>query len=930
RCSPFCGGDACAPGCADECSPILCAGNYCNPERCPNTLGRCDILCGGDPCGPECPDECSPILCPANALCHTQCGGNPCNVGCICEPDCPTTRCSPFCPGGDACASGCADECSSVLCSGNYCNPLRCPSTQTRCDLLCGGNPCNFGCPDECSQVLCPQNSCNERCHPECNLLCGGSPCNPGCGDECSLVLCPQNHCGPQCNAAPQCDLLCGGDVCGAGCPDECSPVLCPTNVLCEPRCGADPCSFGCICEPDCWQTQWNPLCGGSARCDIGLPFAASDSSAPLAPIEFPADANAERAKVSSLRDRENATQRTEAVWEIAASGLWGFADLHNHQFANLAFGGLFLAGKPFEPSMSPRDGIGYALHCCGDNPEIPCGAIECVSNPFNNHGTCGCGDIVGATMGEFLCHNVGGYPQFEGWPRWYSYTHQQVYFEWLQRAWEGGLRLMTMIAVNSEVLCQQVNGIYSCDDMEAVDRQIKAAKDLEEYIDFWDDGRGNNSGWYRIAYSAEQARQIIGEGKLAVVLGIEVAGLFGCRENEAERCTPTHIEEQLQHYYAMGVRQITPIHVINNAFGGAALYNEFFNAANNIINKQYFEVYDCSGDGYEFRFQGSPLLALVAGYFPPEYPPAPAAHCNKKRLTDEIGARLIEQMIAKGMIIDVDHMSARTKDDVLRIAEGRCYPVISSHCGFNAISRGQKNHEGQESPAQVARIRALGGLIAPITHQGDACETGGEHAEGCIRQYGDVRNDCDNSSRSWAQAYSYAVDEAHGGAVAMGTDFNGGAGQPSPRYGPEACNREGGEQREGEQMQYPFELHGLPGTMAPSITGGRTFNINCDGLAHVGMLPDFIADLKIVGVKADDLNPLFRSAEHYVAMWERIEAQADTRTDLHDFKQMFGCLNGPGGLFSVCACSRFDADSDGDVDLADFAAFETTLSPAP
>lgn len=201
--------------------------------------------------------------------------------------------------------------------------------------------------------------------------------------------------------------------------------------------------------------------------------------------MEFPADANAEPAEVSPLRGGQSAAPQTQAAQTIVDSRLWGFADLHNHQFSNLAFGGLLLAGKPFEPSMSPRDGIGYALHCCGSNPLIPCGEIECVSNPFNNHGLCGCGDIIGAALGEFLCHHVGGYPQFEGWPRWYSYTHQQVYFEWLKRAWEGGLRLMTMLAVNSEVLCLVVNGIYQCDDMEAVDRQIQAAKDLEEYIDY-------------------------------------------------------------------------------------------------------------------------------------------------------------------------------------------------------------------------------------------------------------------------------------------------------------------------------------------------------------------------------------------------------------------------------------------------------------
>jgi len=39
-------------------------------------------------------------------------------------------------------------------------------------------------------------------------------------------------------------------------------------------------------------------------------------------------------------------------------------------------------------------------------------------------------------------------------------------------------------------------------------------------------------------------------------------------------------------------------------------------------------------------------------------------------------------------------------------------------------------------------------------------------------------------------------------------------------------------------------------------------------------MLPDFIQDLKSVGLSDDDLTPLFRSAEHYVAMWERIGAR--------------------------------------------------------
>jgi hypothetical protein len=93
------------------------------------------------------------------------------------------------------------------------------------------------------------------------------------------------------------------------------------------------------------------------------------------------------------------------------------------------------------------------------------------------------------------------------------------VYYDWLERAFLGGVKLMVMHAVNNEVLCKTVNHVLSCNHMDTVDMQIAAAKHLEAHV-----------GWYRIAYSAEQARQIINSGRMAVVLGIEVDELFNCR----------------------------------------------------------------------------------------------------------------------------------------------------------------------------------------------------------------------------------------------------------------------------------------------------------------------------------------------------------------------------------------------------------------
>lgn len=101
----------------------------------------------------------------------------------------------------------------------------------------------------------------------------------------------------------------------------------------------------------------------------------------------------------------------------------------------------------------------------------------------------------------------------------------------------------MVMLAVNNEALCSLVNrrAGFGWDDMSAVDRQIQAAKDPEDYVDRRDDGNTNNSGWYRIAYDSGQARSLISQGKLAVVLGTEVPSLFGCRKNNTA-CTEHYV----------------------------------------------------------------------------------------------------------------------------------------------------------------------------------------------------------------------------------------------------------------------------------------------------------------------------------------------------------------------------------------------------
>lgn len=115
-----------------------------------------------------------------------------------------------------------------------------------------------------------------------------------------------------------------------------------------------------------------------------------------------------------------------------------GFADIHNHEFANMAFGGYVVAGKPFGP-------INVALS-----------EAECRAGHSNLHAF----DILGGFLAGYsgpIWYNNDGYPKFSGWPAFFEVSHQKVHEAFLRRAVDGGLRLMVMMAVESPILCEAV-----------------------------------------------------------------------------------------------------------------------------------------------------------------------------------------------------------------------------------------------------------------------------------------------------------------------------------------------------------------------------------------------------------------------------------------------------------------------------------------
>jgi microsomal dipeptidase-like Zn-dependent dipeptidase len=527
-----------------------------------------------------------------------------------------------------------------------------------------------------------------------------------------------------------------------------------------------------------------------------------------------------------------------------------GFADVHNHQFAQHAFGGRMFWGAAYGE-------IQQALGWC---------------TPA--HGLGGAGDLVGngvRTVNEqlpfpaALGHLVGGYPQFDGWPRWDSYTHQAVYEDWLKRAVDGGLRLIVMLAVNSEAMCglpgfNRAPG-RGCTDKEAVDLQLNEARKMQAHIDQKAGGPGN--GWYRIVETPQEAQSVILQGKLAVVLGIEVDYLFEGYPGQPP--TEESLRRSLDEYYRLGVRHIFPIHFADNAYGGCSYDKEFLQGDQNNRPKwpdgltPMFEV-----PFYWLEVESAPQYSFSGG-------------CRNTRGLTELGKTLIREAVARGMIIDVDHMSAKSRAQTLDICEEAGYPVNSGHTGFVEISNGDKRHEGNLLPEEVERIRRLGGMVSIIPHQGRIDQINTWRGSSTV-----VEHINGTSSNTAVQAYLYAASKMQGGPVGFGTDFNGFAGSPRPRFGPDSLAQlKLGAAPPTNPVQYPFIAAATGKTMNRSKVGDKMFDYNLDGLAHVGLLPDMIADFQAMGLTEEDLDPILHSAEGYVRMWEKAAGIPEQESDL-------------------------------------------------
>jgi hypothetical protein len=497
---------------------------------------------------------------------------------------------------------------------------------------------------------------------------------------------------------------------------------------------------------------------------------------------------------------------------------------MHNHVSAFEFLGGRAHCGKPWD-----RYGAPYALVDCPDHYPDGRGAI--LENLFYGDPT--------------RTHDPVGWPTFKDWPAYDSLTHEQTYYRWIERAWLGGERLMVNNLVENGVLCR----VYpykknSCDEMDAVHLQAKRTYQLQDYIDAQAGGPGK--GFFRIVTNPFQARRVINDGKLAVVLGIEESELFGCTEyQDKPNCTFADVKRGMREVRKLGVSSLYPVHKFDNAFGGTRFdegpVGAVINGGQFLLSGHFWDAKTCTGNRSDNTISGATIPKTLSGGAdavsrsadadvidaglagllpgvpdPPVYPPAP--HCNTRGLTP-LGHKLIDLMIDDHMLIEVDHMSVKTRDEVMRIVRKRHYSGVLS------------GHEWSDKHS-YREILAAGGMVGGRAND----------VEGFV-------DDFEKYSKQRSPKYFFGWG--------YGPDANGLGALPSPS-------------EDDNSVVYPFKSIVGDVTLDRQRSGQRVFDVNTDGTAHYGLLPDWWEDLRLASGDDGLTRALRNGSEAYLQTWER------------------------------------------------------------
>lgn len=232
---------------------------------------------------------------------------------------------------------------------------------------------------------------------------------------------------------------------------------------------------------------------------------------------------------------------------------------------------------------------------------------------------------------------------------------------------------------------------------------------------------------------------------------------------------------------YELGVRSMFVCHKYDNALCGvrfdSGTQGAIVNIGNLLGTGRFWQARTCTTAEHDNTIEPAGVLPgqiarlLPPGISLPAYPAPP--HCNTRGLTS-LGEHMVQGVMRRGMLIEIDHMSVKAAGRALDLLEAAAYPgVVSSHSWTDQ--------------RYLDRIWALGGMVT---------------------QYG---HDAGEFVAEWRR--SAPIRQAHQVAgYGYGLDANGMGRLPGPRS--------------GSAVTYPFTtFEGV--TLDRQRTGDRVWDVN-------------------------------------------------------------------------------------------------------
>ena len=600
----------------------------------------------------------------------------------------------------------------------------------------------------------------------------------------------------------------------------------------------------------------------------------------------------------SPIDDADPDNNRENLVYEVHRPK--GYVLTHEHPTYGMAFGGNFaFAGA----AGNFRHGImenGYTAHCSG-----------CIAP--HGVGSCDHGEVKGGllqflgALGRDMRDHLPEMGPFHN-----SNSHLRYSTQWIRDAHnpresdfeDARMRIMIAFAVENEAMCEQLyyanKGLggpggdgYACskgDSFASLKRQLDNLK-------AW---AAENSSWMEIAYNAGDARRIVDADKLAIILGVESEYSFGA-ENRA--FDPV---DRLNKYYDEGVRTFYLAHKINSRLAGADIYfpndsdpgkairvtqalSGCFYVDDNLahfplegrLGKKLCDN-NCGANAYKGgkvadacayklsdiseanmvdyvltrgkeQFNGFRLYPTVPGFRETGGSRMDGGFERNNLGLSHDGERVVREAMLKGMILNIDHVSSRARDKMNELATEVFdnYPLNALHNKPNDMLTDTKKfwkHEYDLDRDELHYVRDTGGFFGFRMGPTDSVEF----------PAADISPDCKNTSTESAKMLAWLLDE--GLSVGYALDFaTTTQGVHSRTFA--KC----GESR-GPDMIHTYVV---PGTGVPQVT---------EGISHVGMMKQWHAELKAIGLKQDYIDKLRDDGvDAFLQMWEKSESASGT-----------------------------------------------------